>query len=430
MKSEVGNTIDKIWWVDLKKSWEQIWSETFWYNYKPDFDFRDFLLEVKDDYYDVLYKDEKQIFTEVFNLIEKNEFKLDIDFLESLSVDQKKYLSWILFEKFRYYFDKKFTNFGKSLFIWIYRWKECHGWSCSGDRHILSEIAENFEWFDVNYFRQACQFLSNIWDRDIFHVLQEYNLIKNIDNDIKSLEIQEIKSLWEDFSLWVFHAKSDLWYWREVKYWLYELDANWQETNLSQTWEVSMLDGKGIYVPYAYVLDRNDESSYKNASWEVYNEYLDSPTWIALFYKWKPVACISFYIKNWNELFINQIQKVVRYNYDRYWRCTWKYYSKIIDKIDWKSVLYSVATNIAKKYNVSRIVIQWWDNNRWIKEYYKDYETDYFRNCASIYINDSYPKPHKAKPHLDPEIAHQIYDAFAQWLWFHQNNDWNREKEM
>lgn len=211
---------------------------------------------------------------------------------------------------------------------------------------------------------------------------------------------------------------------------MYELDSKWQETKLSQTWEVSMLEGKGDYVPYAYVLDRNNESVYKDASWEIYNEYLDSPTWIALFYKWKPVACISFYIKNWNELFINQIQKVVRYNYDRYWRCTWKYYSKIIDKIDWKSVLYSVATNIAKKYNVSRIVIQWWDNNRWIKEYYKDYETDYFRNCASIYINDSYPKPHKAKPHLDPEIAHQIYDVFAQWLWFHQNNDWNREKEM
>ena len=430
MKRVVDNPIDKIWLAELKKSREQIWSETFWYNYKPDFDFHDFFWKVKDDYYDVLHEDEKKIFTEVFNLIEKNGFKLDIDFLESMSIDQKKYLSRILFGKFRYYFNKKFASFGKSLFIWIYWWKECHGWDCSWDRHILSEIAENFEWFDVNYFRQACHFLSNIWDKNIFHVLQEYNLIKNIDNDIKSPEIWDTWNLWEDFSLWVFHAKSDLWYWREVKYWMYELDVNWQETKLSQTWEVSMLDSKGIYIPYAYVLDRNDESSYKDASWESYNEYLDSPTWIALFYKDKPVACISFYIKNWKELFINQIQKVVRYNYDRYWRCTWKHYSKILDKIDWKWTLYTITTNLAKKYNISRIVIQWWDNNRWIKEYYKDYETDYFRNCASIYIDDSYPKPHEVKPHLDPKIAREIYDAFAEKQWFQKGKNWNREKEI
>ena len=237
-------------------------------------------------------------------------------------------------------------------------------------------------------------------------------------------------NLWEHFSLWSFHARSDLWYWREKKYGLYELDSKWQETNLTQIWEVSMLDGNGEHVPYAYVLDRNDESIYKDASGELYNEYLDAPTWIALFYQWRPVACIGFCIKNWNEIFINQIQKVVHYEYDRYWRCLWKFYSKITNEIDWKKVLYDTIINLAKKYNISRIVIQWWENNRWIKEEYKDYETDYFRNCVSIHLDDSYPKPNKKKIHLDPKIAYQIYDVFAQWLWFTKNEDWNREKKI
>jgi hypothetical protein len=39
-----------------------------------------------------------------------------------------------------------------------------------------------------------------------------------------------------------------------------------------------MLDSEGEDVPYAYVLDRNDESVYRDASGESYNEYLDAPT--------------------------------------------------------------------------------------------------------------------------------------------------------
>lgn len=429
MKNET-DSLDKIEWKEFFLSWEQIWSETFWAEYKPDFDFHDFFLKVKEIFYDVLNEKDKKLFTEVFTLIEKNGFKLNIDFLESLNIEQKKYLSWLLYDVFKDKFDKKFEKFWKSLLIWIYRWVECRWGNYSGDSYILSKIAENFEWFDSKYFRQACNYLSNIWDRDIIHVLQEYYLIKNLDSDIQTPEIKETLDLWDDFSLWAFYANSDLWYWREVKYWMYELDSKWQETKLSQTWEVSMLEGKGDYVSYAYVLDRNDESVYKDASWEIYNEYLDSPAWIALFYKWKPVACISFYIKNWNELFINQIQKVVHYDYDRYWRCTWKHYSKIINEIDWKNVLYNITTVLAKKYNISRIIIQGWENNRWIKEMYKDYETDYFRNCVSIYIDDSFPRPNWEKPHLDPEIAYQIYDVFAQWLWFKKNEDWNREKEI
>lgn len=415
----------------ISKHKEKIWSDAFWSEYKPNFNQKNFFLKVKEYFYDELSKPEKKIFKEILSLAEWNNYRLDINFLESLNINQKKYFSWLLYNIFRYSFREKFETIGKSLFIWIYRWKCCDWWKYYGDRDILSEISENFEWFDVDYFWQAYNYLTYIWDRDIFHILQEYNLIKNLDNDMESPDIKDSLDLWEGFSLWTFHARSTIiWYWLEKKYWMYDLDSKWQETNLSQTWDVSMLDSEGEDVPYAYVLDRNDESVYKDASGESYNEYLDAPTWIALFYQWKPIACICFFINNWSEIFINQIQKVVHYNYDRYGRCTWKSYSKITDKIDWKKTLYDVIIKLARKYSIPRIVIQWWENNRWIEEEYKDYETDYFRNCVSIYIDDSYPKPHEWKLHLTPEIAHKIYDVFAQWLWFIKNADWNREKEI
>lgn len=424
------DSFDKIEWKEWLWSWKQLWSETFWAAYNPKFCFKDFFVKIKEDFYDVLSENDKKLFLEVFTLIENNGFKLDIELLESLNIDQKKLLSGILYDKFKDRLNGAFSDIWKSLLIWIYRWKECCGWKYCGDLGILSEIAENFNGFDAKYFRQACNCLRSIWDKNIFHVLQEYNLIKNLDKDVQAPEIKETLDLWEDFSLWVFHANSDLWYWREVKYWMYELDSEWNEIKLYGRWNKEMVDEDGNKVQYASVLDRDNELAYHDASWELYNEYLDSPTWIALFYKWKPVACIWFYIKNWEELFINQIQKVVHYEYDRYWRCTWKNYPRIMDKIDRKTVLYNITTNLAKKYNVARIIIQWWENNRWIKEVWEDYETDYCRNHTSIYIDKSKTKPNKEKFHLDPEITHKIYDVFAEELWFKKDEEWNREKEI
>jgi len=423
-KFETGS-FDKIECKEWLWSWEQLWSETFWAAYNPNFDFKDSFVKIKEEFYDVLSENDKKLFLEVFTLIENNGFKLNIELLESLNIDQKKLLSGILYDKFKDRLNGAFSDIWKSLLIWIYRWKECCGWKYCGDLDILSEIAENFNGFDANYFRQAYRFLSDIWDLDIFHVLHEYNMIKNLDSDIQAPEIKEAFQLWKHFSLWVFHAKDDVWYWPEVNYWLYELDSEWKEIKLYWAWETEMLDEYGDKVPGTHVLDRNSELAYHDASWELYYEVLDSPSWIALFYKWKPVACISFCIKNWEELFINQIQKVNHFEYDRYWRCTWKHYSKVINEIDWKSILYDIVRNIAKKYDISRIVIQWWKNNKWVKKYWEDYETQYFKRHTPIYIK-SIIKPNEEIGHLDPKIAHQIYDLFAKEHWFKEDERWNR----
>ena len=198
-------------------------------------------------------------------------------------------LSKLLYDAFIDDIHKNYGTIWKSLFVWIYRWKCCDLWENSGSMHILSRISEIFAWFNAKYFIQASNYLRDVWDKDIFHVLKEYNLIKNLDKDIESTEIKDSLNLWEKFSIWVFHTSEDSWYWHEEKYGFYELDSKWKQINLYNKWQIEILD--------AHVLDRNDESIYQDASWEIYNEYLDSPSWIALFYSEKPVACMSFYIK-------------------------------------------------------------------------------------------------------------------------------------
>lgn len=268
----------------------------------------------------------------------------------------------------------------------------------------------------------------------------EYNIIKNLDGDINLFNKENIVNLWEDFSLWTFYARGHMWFWFEKKRWSYSLDRNGKKTDIMREWKKIMVDENGRKIYWAEVLDRDDDSLYEldengdkklvDASWIMYDAYLDSPSWVALFYKGSPIASMCFFVRNWNEIFINQIQKVVHYEYDRYGRCIWKRYSKEVNNIDWNNILYNVIVNLAKKYNISRIIIQWWENNRWIKEIYEDYETYYFKNNKSSWLDESIPKKNKGKIHLDPEIAHRIYDVFAESLWFQQDMEWNREKDV
>lgn len=361
-------------------------------------------------------QDDNKIFAELFPMIKENNFKLDIQFLEKLRDDQKKYISQIFLFFINNRLDDKF-KMGKSLLIWMCWWESENYGNHYFERYKLYQISKNFEGFNLKYFRQANNCLSGAWDKNIYHIVKEYNLIKNIDKDLKSLLVENTLDLWKWYSLWTFHTRSELvWYGYEEKYWLYELDKEWKEIKLQNVWDK--------YVEwYKFILDRDHELAYKDASWISNNVYLDAPTWVALFYENKPIACMCFYIKNWNELFINQIQKVPYYEYDRFGRCIWKHYSKGVNNINWKDVLFNTVTDLAKKYNVARIIIQWWDNNRWTKEKYEDYETDYFKNKFSF--QEWIPPKNKGRLHLDPKIAHEIYDVFAEWLWFQKDNDWN-----
>ena len=306
----------------------------------------------------------------------------------------------------------------------IYRW-EARWWICYVDDTLFYLATKNFKDFNIKYFRQAYDYCSRQEDRNIYHILQEYNLIKNFDNDVASPEITNNLNLWKNFSIWTFHTRFELSsYWYEEKYGSYDLDRSWNEVNFSNEWDKfdTQLD--------KYVLDRNHESNYKDASWIAYSVYLDSPTWVALFYKGNPIACMCFWIRNWNEFFINQIQKVPHWEYDRYGRCIWKSYSEVVNQIDWKNILLNAVINLAKKQNISHIVIQWWKNNRWINEFWEHYESYYFKNHVKLNIEYLPEKRDEKELHLDPKIAHQIYDVFAEKLWFEKDEEWNREKKI
>ena len=425
MRESLWKNLDKVNGIESPLEKESLWMEVFWNEYKPDYSFEEFFSWIKERYYDkgrwVLHyemeeHDDNKMFVELFSMIKENNFKLDIQFLETLRDDQKKYISQIClyFTNYNDLCDK--FEMGKSLLIWMFWRKTENYWNHYFQQDKLYEISKNFEGFNLKYFRQAYDCLSRAWDKDIYHILKEYNLIKNIDKDLESMLMKDTLDLWKWYSLWTFHIRSEDWYGYEEKYWLYELDKEWKETKIQNVWEKNAGG-------YKYVLDRNHESVYKDVSWISYRVYLDAPTWIALFYENNPIACMCFYIKNWNELFINQIQRVPYYEYDRYGRCIWKHYSKEVNDVDWKNILYNIVSELAKKYNVARIIIQGWDNNKWTKEMYEDYETYYFRDKFSS--KEWIPPKNKGRLHLDPKIAHEIYDVFAEWLWFQKDNDWN-----
>ena len=419
---------------------EKLWAEAFWSEYKPDYNFEHFFKNLESKFF-VSDKEngsekDKQKFDEIHSLIKGHGYKLNISFLETLSSDQKRYISQLFLDECLYFLDSKY-KMGKSLLLWAcFLWLDESPYSID---NLFYKIAQNFDGFNLKYFRQACATVNMTNENNLYNVIKYYNFIKKIDDDIKSTEIQSALNLWKDFSLWVFHhSNTYILDWYEEKYWWYDLNSKWEKFDLSSEWWIEMYDENDMQVPYARALDRNDASVFKDASWIRYEVSLDSPTWIALFYHNKPIACISFYIKNWNEIFINQIQKIAYYEYDRYWRCTWKHNSNILDKIDWQDKLYDIVIKLAKKYTISRITIQWWKNNIWTKINYKDPGTSYFRfkNCSSIcfgdcdeIMEDKWIR-YERKIHLSPEIAHKIYDVFAEEHWFKEGQDWNREKEI
>lgn len=393
---------------------EKLWSNVFWYNYNPDFSYKEVIsfIEQKINEGDEIYflKDyewDNKDFLEVISLIKKNNYKLDLNFLERLTNKQKILIShlflWLLYFDFRNINDEKIKRIhNKSLFflMHIYLYWSIFNDKNGLDRDKLYKMLKNMEWVNVLYLTQTCNFLHKHeakYRENYWNIINEYLCIKTLDENVNSiLEKQEI-DLWKDFSLIALHARWECWYWRAGNRWYKQFDKEWKEMDL---------EVKETYRGWYRYVDRNDRNIYNDFSWTEYNEFLDAPCSVALTYKHKPVATISFYIKNWNELFINQIQKVSYKEYDRYWRCIARKYNPIINNLDWETILYNVAHKLAINLHCSRIIIQWWKNNRWIKELRKDADWEKITSTNGEY-------------HLKLETAKKIYDDFAasKWLW-------------
>lgn len=401
---------------------EKLWSKIFWYNYNPDFSYKKLIsrLEqrINEDnklYFNIDYEWDHRDFLEVISLIKKNNYKLDLNFLERLTNKQKILIShlflWPLYYDFRRKNDERIKAIqNKSLFFLMHIYLH---WSIYGlDWDKLYKILESMEWVNAFYLTQTCRFLDKQdtkYRENYANIINEYHCIKTLDENINStLEKKEI-DLRKDFSLIALHARWECWYWRAENRWYKQFDKEWKETDL---------EVKDILRNWYTYLDRSDKNIYNDFSWTEYNEFLDAPCGVALTYKDKPVACISFYIKNWNELFINQIQKVSFKEYDRYWRCIARKYNPIINNIDWETTLYNVTHKLAKNLHCTRIIIQWWENNRRTKELRKDNNWEKITSKNGEY-------------HLKVDTAKKIYDDFAEskWLWKNKKTG-NRELKL
>lgn len=245
-------------------------------------------------------------------------------------------------------------------------------------------------------------------ERDILNSVSEYFLLKNLNTYItniplsqNNLELQWLFVAWEN-------CKG-----KEQKRWNIDLDKNWEETNI----RYNGLDFYSEIMENKKIINHLSPYSYKDASWERYCMYLDAPCGVWLFYKWKPICEICFYIDN-GYLFINQIQKTVHYEYDRYGRMIGNKYSSKVPK-NWETLLFKSVENIAKQHWCKWIIIQSWKNNRWTTEFYtEDSDEDWRKIITDI-------------PHLSQQVAEKIYDVFAKKEWFiYDEQSWNRKKSL
>lgn len=377
-------------------------SEAFWSGYTPEYNRKVYILNLQDSIKNSKNTEDLKIYEDIFSLIERNDYKLNIKFLESLNDTQKKKLSsLILKDQNNNLKSCKIT--WKSIYIWIVWYWICNEpyineKSLKKFKWLITDISQDFEWLDIpdyidpiykffgdiitsnilqddktsendtvhdnkllengtpqdfekfnpTYFMQAYNFLRkrNTDERNpdisIFDIVAEYKYIKNMRKDIHNLEeiLKSNQHLHNNYSIKDLHAMDDCWSWRDVDV------STWRKLcELLRSYR----DNK----------DNTDKSSQK-----VHYINLDTPTWIWLYYENKPIAFISFYIRNWEELVINQIKKVPIYNskYDKDKQqivLGGKEFSKNTSSDgnnEYRSeVLYMAISELAKKYNISNI---------------------------------------------------------------------------
>lgn len=126
-----------------------------------------------------------------------------------------------------------------------------------------------------------------------------------------------------------------------------------------------------------------------------------------------PIAVTGFAMCDADTLFVNQFQQVSYDAYDRHGRMVGTRVDEAAKRLDWQELFYRLVTDFAKEIGCSKIVLQSGDNNFWTdvpREVFDAYEGR--TTTVSIDV-----------PHLSSEIAHKIYDAFAQSHGFVREDD-------
>ncbi len=442
--------MNKLWWINSVSfredennieystfNTEKIRSDFFGHEYKiPQFkdEFLEKMVRIlnNENYWNLLeYKISPQDIEDLSDRIKANNNALDIILLESLPHKEKVLLSYFLYMIFAGNEANRFSiildKFWLGLLVWTcFYSKRYIVDSLCGE---LNQINRNkYEYFKP-LFKGIKQFITKV-DSDnanVIRAIRELKFMQNIDACVDEIDVRDY-NLSKSFSFeWLSILRENRsGVWCDKKYYRYDTDRNWNPINVSNDW--------WSYSDWYSKLDRNEWSHHFDVSGKQFSIFLDSPCGFVLLDKWEPICMVWFYITKNNDLFINQIQKVKYTSYDRFWRSINEKYSQVLDDIDWKNILLNTSIEIAKKYGCKKIIIQWWENNKWTQIYYDRNDGRFIPLYDARQIKEEFwpliqeLKSENKKVHLSVEIAKKIYDWLAKENNFQYNEKtWNRE---
>ena len=405
---------------------EKLWKYFFWSEYKPEvaINFQNIKWYIDKQKEENIYRKFRDYNYNMWSpedlceyFIQNNPWACTITFLESLSHNQKRCLADIFLEL------SNFSKIQEQLWTAMLFWIRHYGYYYSSKREekLRDYLVNNTSLFgskdDFNILERSFESQSRInskSDRDIITTLLWFIIENNLQKDIAAENIKQyiIKELWSEFSLQKFTPRNNYSLGKAQGRYRKDVDKNWNLIEIEKINSVSKHIKEKInwIEEWLEVVNRTNNNIYSDRSGKIYKIYLDWPLSFGLFHRNEPIALISFSIKDPESIFINQIQTIPSENFDRHWRMISQSVNPVVNTINRQEVTYSVVNIIAPKYWFKNIIIQSWENNKWIKEYRKVLEYDDNKRQST--------EKNTNIPHLSKDIAKKIYDNFAINHWF------------
>lgn len=161
-------------------------------------------------------------------------------------------------------------------------------------------------------------------------------------------------------------------------------------------------------IKYKYDIHKN-ESRVKDC-------YLDAPIALALLYQGEEIAVISGMLWDENEFVIHQMQIISSFVYNGYGVKKPNITHPVASQIPRQDILFDCLIDTLKSEWITNIYIQPADKNYRTE---KMYRMPVWDDVYKEYVDED-----TTVPHLSKQIAHQIYDVFAQKHGYKQNESW------
>lgn len=144
--------------------------------------------------------------------------------------------------------------------------------------------------------------------------------------------------------------------------------------------------------------------------------YLDAPLALILYFNGEEIAVIAGMLWHKNQFVIHQMQTVSSKVYNGYWVTKPPVVAPITHEIKRQEILFDCLNSALKSEWITDIYIQPWDKNEWTKKMHVvPVWNERIKEFDELPTNI---------PHLSQKIAYQIYDVFAQKIWYVKDKSW------